>query len=84
MIIVPTHNRPPVICKGEWFARRHAFELLLNQAADSGVLGCLAGSLFQFSTLSYSEEIFLQLVVIHTTQLVVNLTLLSLHCAIKH
>ena len=38
---------------------------------------------FNFQTLRYSEEVFLKLVVIHTIQLVVNMTLLSLHCAIS-
>ena len=38
---------------------------------------------FNFQTLGYSEGTFLQLVVLNTTRLVVNLTLLSLHCAIK-
>ena len=43
----------------------------------------IMGQLVVSCLLSYSEEIFLHLVVAHTIQMVVNPTLLSLNCAIK-
>ena len=58
--------------------------LVLESGSDSGALVCISPApRFNFQTSIYSEEIFLQLVVIHTTKLVVNSTLMSLHCVIK-
>ena len=49
----------------------------------AGHLGVSLAVRFNFQTIRYSECVFLKLVVMHTTQLVVNPTLLSLHCAMK-
>ena len=56
-----------------------------SRAADSGAFGWVSlAPCFNLHTLRYSEEIFSQLVVIHTTQLVANPKVLSLHCAIEN